>query len=213
MNALVMTSPFWMAVIPSSIIHLVLNMSASCISSSHDFINVCKISTLSCVWDVKKEMCKVQEVSSGFWVTKYHLRIITKLEVTLKSPSSLDPWFYVSVMALHHWQWMRIPALFSFCFHTFEQLGLSLHTFSIHPQGLPPWMLQFFTWAFLSPLAAFCWGNFPSPPSAVPSKPQQLPFRQGYLWRLFPFSIFFEITLFQSRQRQCLILDPPHATW
>lgn len=136
MNALVMTSPFWMAVIPSSIIHLVLNMSASCISSSHDFINVCKISTLSCVWDVKKEMCKVQEVSSGFWVTQYHLRIITKLEVTLKSPSTRD-FMSLSWHSITDSGWGFLLYSASAFIPLNSLVSLSILFLSIHKDSLP----------------------------------------------------------------------------
>lgn len=105
-------------------LHLLLTWYYKCLQNKYSQL---------CLRHVKKVMCKVQEVSSGFWLSKYQLRIITKLEATFKSPSSINPWFYVSVMALHHWQLNSAAAFIPLN----SLVSLSILLLSLHKDPLP----------------------------------------------------------------------------
>lgn len=211
---MISSSPLWMLVIPSSIIHLVSTVSASCIPPQHDFRSVCKVSILKlCLRHVEKAVCKAQEICSGFGVSKCQLRKITKFKSPSSHQAAQDSWFYQYLSWNSITDRMESPTLFSCCFHrscfiplnslvSLFILFLSLpkdlscelykllrnnfsHQFHVF-SGAISWVLH--QWCLASPNS----------------------YRSGK--DLFEDCIP-SITLFQSRQRQCCIIDPPHATW
>lgn len=114
---------------------------------------------------IKKAVCKAQEVCSGFGLSKCWLRII-KFEVTFKSSSSSDSWFYQSLSWLSITDRMESPTLFSCCLHRSCFIPLnSLISLSIlfpaFPKDPSLWALQAATQLFLSPTACFFWGSLP----------------------------------------------------
>lgn len=160
-----------------------------------------------------KAVCKAQEVCSGFGMSKCQLRITTKSEVTFKSPSSSDSWFYQSLSWPSIAVRMKSPTLYSCCLYRSCFIPLdSLVSLSILFLSLPKdsscelykLLHEYFSHQFhvfsgvvSQVLHQWCLASPHSSHSGKDTFEDCIP----------------SITLFQSRQRQCRIIDPPHAMW
>lgn len=150
-------------------------------------------------------MSKVQEVSSGLGVSKYQLKIIIKLEITFKSPSTMILCLCHSTPWLSEWgvQLYSVAAFIPLNSSVF----LSILFLSLHKDSLPEHcnlLHEYFSHQLQCFAIVVSW----VPHQQCLASPGSCHSGKDTFEDCLP-----SITQFQSRQRQCPITDPPHAVW
>lgn len=148
--------------------------------------------------NVTKVVYKAQETSSGFGVSRWQLRIIN-----LKSHCGFGDQTHDFINVCHGTNRLKSPNLFRCCLDRNWFIPLSsLVSPSIHFLFLPKYhsceLYKLLHKYFSHCVHDFFWGSVLSPTSGALSKSEQLLFRQGHIWRLYPFNC----TIWEQAEKQ-----------